>query len=631
MAADRTEYTKTTWENNVTKLNATNLNHIEQGIYLANQLSKENANLLDEIYKSFIELLDVSYDALERTFTFSIGNSDPQSPEYTSVFNVTKRLFLGGNAYTVSEIDAMIQTKQATLVNQQNIKSVGGQSLLGSGDLSFDNSLTSTSVNAPKTKVVKEELDKKLAKVTTAYTVYGVNGSGEQTQYAVDTNNELRNIPRRQSNGNITVPTNPINTTDAASKNYVDNHHDSTKQDTLSYDTVPTANSTKLMKSGDLYTEFNKKQDKLKAGTGISISPDGTISYNGTTFEFMKVTTLPATGDTSKIYLLDATDPETGNICEEYIYVNNAWELIGTTKVDLSNYYVKSEVDTEINKKQDKLASGVNIKTLNGASILGDGDMTIEAGAIKKTGDALEDMTYKVGQLYYCTSASESFSAGALYMATSTTAIVKMTTTSVSTAPAIKSFSISPTSTEYGDLKSVTYSYSLKKPSSFSKLEINNTTITTSPAASGTGTISGTYDNQTFTLKATYGNNQTLTKNASITALYRYFIGAVSGNNTAEVLTNLKNVKANTASLVTNIGTSLPAKASLSLGSTPIYVYFIVPSSMTINTLKSGGFDIPFHLDTTSTFTNSYNASYNVKIYITDNKVFGDMEIDINK
>lgn len=61
------------------------------------------------------------------------------------------------------------------------------------------------------------------------------------------------------------------------------------------------------------------------------------------------VTELPTTNISSKtIYLKPSTDNEGQNIYEEYIYVNNNWELIGTTQVDLANYYTKEEVDSII-------------------------------------------------------------------------------------------------------------------------------------------------------------------------------------------------------------------------------------------------------------------------------------------
>lgn len=48
--------------------------------------------------------------------------------------------------------------------------------------------------------------------------------------------------------------------------------------------------------------------------------------------------------------------------------------------IDLKNYYTKGEVDIALALKQNKLESGTNIKTINGASILGSGNITIEGG-----------------------------------------------------------------------------------------------------------------------------------------------------------------------------------------------------------------------------------------------------------
>lgn len=48
---------------------------------------------------------------------------------------------------------------------------------------------------------------------------------------------------------------------------------------------------------------------------------------------------------------------------------------------DLSNYYTKQETNNLLNEKQDTLISGVNIKTINGESILGSGNIYIEGGS----------------------------------------------------------------------------------------------------------------------------------------------------------------------------------------------------------------------------------------------------------
>lgn len=59
--------------------------------------------------------------------------------------------------------------------------------------------------------------------------------------------------------------------------------------------------------------------------------------------QFEIVQNLPATGDAGTIYLVShsGTAPD---VYDEYIWVNGAWEKIGTTQVDLSNYVQFSDL-----------------------------------------------------------------------------------------------------------------------------------------------------------------------------------------------------------------------------------------------------------------------------------------------
>ena len=59
--------------------------------------------------------------------------------------------------------------------------------------------------------------------------------------------------------------------------------------------------------------------------------------------QFEIVQTLPASGDAGTIYLVShsGTAPD---VYDEYIWINNAWEKIGTTQVDLSNYVQFSDL-----------------------------------------------------------------------------------------------------------------------------------------------------------------------------------------------------------------------------------------------------------------------------------------------
>lgn len=67
------------------------------------------------------------------------------------------------------------------------------------------------------------------------------------------------------------------------------------------------------------------------------------------------VNTLPTTNiDTNTIYLVPSSDPESENVKDEYINLNgttSGWELIGSTKVDLTNYYTKTQTDTFLDEK----------------------------------------------------------------------------------------------------------------------------------------------------------------------------------------------------------------------------------------------------------------------------------------
>ena len=71
---------------------------------------------------------------------------------------------------------------------------------------------------------------------------------------------------------------------------------------------------------------------------------------SGITFE--TVSELPQTGESGKIYLL-SNDGVAPNVYDEYIYVNSAWEKIGSTSVDLSGYLKKTDMVAITNTEID--------------------------------------------------------------------------------------------------------------------------------------------------------------------------------------------------------------------------------------------------------------------------------------
>lgn len=78
---------------------------------------------------------------------------------------------------------------------------------------------------------------------------------------------------------------------------------------------------------------------------------------NMTGINFEVVQTLPTQDiSTSTIYLVPKQTAQTENVYDEYINTDGTsqgWELIGTTEIDLSNYYTKTETDDLLDDKAD--------------------------------------------------------------------------------------------------------------------------------------------------------------------------------------------------------------------------------------------------------------------------------------
>ena len=70
-------------------------------------------------------------------------------------------------------------------------------------------------------------------------------------------------------------------------------------------------------------------------------------------FDVQVVQELPATGEAHTLYFVPSADPQTQNIYDEYLYANNAWEQVGSTAVDMSDYYNKTQVDALLEDKAE--------------------------------------------------------------------------------------------------------------------------------------------------------------------------------------------------------------------------------------------------------------------------------------
>lgn len=114
---------------------------------------------------------------------------------------------------------------------------------------------------------------------------------------------------------------------------------------------------------------------QLTAGNGISIT-DHQINVTLDTDVFKVVTVLPAqpdAGNEKKIHIVPATSTGTQNLYDEYVWVNDAWELLGQFQpvIDLDPYLTKTEAEGLYQPKgsyQTTLVAG-NLINIDGPEI----------------------------------------------------------------------------------------------------------------------------------------------------------------------------------------------------------------------------------------------------------------------
>ena len=81
------------------------------------------------------------------------------------------------------------------------------------------------------------------------------------------------------------------------------------------------------------------------------------------------VSVLPTTDISTSTIYLKGTETEGTNDYEEWIYVNNNWELIGTTEVDLTPYTTKEYTDNTFAKKSLYSDTTINIGRTSGTTV----------------------------------------------------------------------------------------------------------------------------------------------------------------------------------------------------------------------------------------------------------------------
>ena len=111
----------------------------------------------------------------------------------------------------------------------------------------------------------------------------------------------------------------------------------------------PTALSSFTNDQGFITNSVNNLTNYYLKSETYTKTEVNTLIGQISTISILVVQSLPTQDiQTNIIYLVPKQTAGTQDVYNEYIYVNNAWELIGDTEVDLSNYYTKTQVDALI-------------------------------------------------------------------------------------------------------------------------------------------------------------------------------------------------------------------------------------------------------------------------------------------
>ena len=310
-----------------------------------------------------------------------------------------------------------LATKQDTLISGTNIKSINGTSLLSSGNMEL---------------ATKEELNTKQDVISDLDTIRSGAAKGATALQSVPSEyateqwvNEQGFLKEHQDISNLATKAELATKQDVISD--LDSIRSGAALGATALQSVPSDYATEqwvneqgfLKEHQDISNlatkqELNAKQDTLVSGTniktvnGTSLLGSGNIVIEASAENVPTLQTTPK-GTTnnyiysSGIYINDnygvisnisnsiTYSTDKASIAtwkrywgEESSNVHQSWSIKGatTSEAGLMTASDKTKLDgIDLSTKQDKLVSGTNIKTINGTSLLGSGDITIEGGS----------------------------------------------------------------------------------------------------------------------------------------------------------------------------------------------------------------------------------------------------------
>ena len=293
----------------------------------------------------------------------------------------------------VQNVETSLENKQDTLVSGVNIKTVNGQSIVGEGDVVIEGTDSYT----------KTESD---AKYATAESLNTLN----QTVSGLGTTVEATNTELAKTKTDVTNLTSKVNEDSqkiASLDTEMDNKANSadvptnTQFTNLAGEVANKADKTSVYTKQEVDDKVASKQDTLTAGNGITI----TKSENKTIISSTSPTVQTGETGTADNYIYSAgsgnknvisqieTNSDVDDTLKNPNYVPikvTGWNgqgatgastrILGATseRAGVMSAADKTKLDgIDMTTKQDKLTSGENIKTINGESVLGSGNIVI--------------------------------------------------------------------------------------------------------------------------------------------------------------------------------------------------------------------------------------------------------------
>ena len=298
------------------------------------------------------------------------------------------------NYVTDSELTNELGTKQDTLVSGTNIKTINGASILGNGDITIagggDVDLTNY--------VTKTELNNKgyLTSVPSEYVTDSELTNGlrnKQDTLVSGTNIKTINGTSILGDGDITIAGGgEVDLTNYYNKQQVNNLLNDKVTSTELNEAINSAkNQTNAYADNAVAAAKNELNNSIAQKANVNQLPTKTSQLTNdsgylTSIPSNYVTTTDlnnAIADKANINQLPTKTSQLANdsgyltsVPSDYI-TESELESKGYLTGVPSEYVTESELTNELDAKQNTLVSGVNIKTINGSSILGDGNIEI--------------------------------------------------------------------------------------------------------------------------------------------------------------------------------------------------------------------------------------------------------------